>query len=66
MPPFIPATCPHCFEENSFDKAELDHTDSGAKSVTFRGVEASVQEYKVTCVHCHEEFKLRLKGARNA
>lgn len=65
MPPFIPATCPHCFNENTFDKATLDGTDSAVKSVTYRGAEPANQEYKVTCVHCQKDFKLKLKGGRN-
>lgn len=61
MPPFIPVKCPHCQQQNSFDKAQLDAVDVGAKGTVFRGEEPQAQEYRVTCSFCQRSFKLRLK-----
>ena len=65
MPPFAPASCPHCGHHNRLDVAELKK-DKGTvyKGTVYRSVEND-EEFAVTCEKCGRSFKLTLKGGQN-
>ncbi|GAB4414785.1 MAG: hypothetical protein Kow00123_28000 [Anaerolineales bacterium] len=64
MPPNHFAKCPHCKNENVYDEAELLATKPGARGAPAKQPSPEVHEFVVTCQHCHQRFKIRIRITR--
>jgi hypothetical protein len=63
MPPFVPAKCPYCKKDNTFDWLELTASKPGARLFSKLPVERAdeIHQFFVTCQHCHEHFKIKVE-----
>ncbi len=62
MPPFIPAKCPYCKKDNTYDWLELTASKPGAKLFRKLSIEPieETHQFFVTCQYCHERFKIEV------
>lgn len=58
--PFVFGTCPHCKQENSYDRASLEASAEAARLFRRARTERLWREYRVVCSHCFKPFKIKV------